>query len=1093
MAFQHDARMFEKAQLRCVKMLGIENIYLTTNDLLNWSGKKIFGEGRALFEAGRVQKISASRSRIDGVLGYGDRMFRTSFEVKPDGTVENMCPCKDSRERGIICMHVIAVALAWLDRISDPRKDRAMRIERRLAQPAGRAAADGFVPFEPVEKESDRDATLYLKLSEDWESRLAEQRVVLTVQVEAGGTKRRIDKLARDRVFHMSPRDVRLIYILEDMLHGRPAAGKMILAPEQLAELFYALMPDGAMHVAGSSDTINVLDEVVQPDLHVKRDGDSGCLRVEQRFDLPACMGDGAERSFVLGRRFGFILSGGYAAPLDALLPEHMRSLYDGAGVIRGSKVPKFILNDLPEIEPLMLIDSEVTEEDLRLSEGTPVFRLDLGGQLECMTCSLFVRYEQSSWLPAGQHEGIMDMAFPQKDAPYSYYTRSLEVEEQGIQELIARGIKGADGTSLEEMTGVRNSLNFLAKDVPQFRSLGWDITFSGGILEHMQHVHWIHPEVEIKQSRAGWFDVLFHYGAAEGEPVELDVERVEDALLMDEAYYEEGDDVFLLDTGMIRRVNGVFDDCAVRNEIPHRQLTVSDIHAGYIMSSLNMIPNLNVRADEYWKMRVAMQNGKKAIEERPLSARMDGILRGYQKEGVYWLRYLEESGICGILADEMGLGKTIQTLAWIEMNRASASAQGLPSLIVCPTSLVENWAAESTRFSPELRIAIMAGATRHKLWDELQEYDLVITSYALIRRDVPFYCKQNFAIAVLDEAQHIKNHSTQNARSTKKIKAMHRLVLTGTPIENSVTDLWSIMDFLMPGYLGTHQQFRYVYEMPIVNRNADAASAQERLRRKVHPFLMRRLKIDVAKDLPPKIERVAVCRMTPDQERVYSRLLSDYRNQVYDMVREQGFDKSRFAIFRTLLRLRQACCHLSLLKDESLKMDEPSGKLELFHELLDEALDGGNRILVFSQFVSMLRILKTELEKRKLKYSYLDGSTKNRLEIVNNFNNSSDIPVFLISLKAGGTGLNLTGADTVIHFDPWWNPAVEDQATDRAHRIGQKRTVYSVKLITKDSVEEKVLAMQQRKREIIDATLATEAQGLDKVSWEDIQELFRE
>jgi SNF2 family DNA or RNA helicase len=298
-------------------------------------------------------------------------------------------------------------------------------------------------------------------------------------------------------------------------------------------------------------------------------------------------------------------------------------------------------------------------------------------------------------------------------------------------------------------------------------------------------------------------------------------------------------------------------------------------------------------------------------------------------------------------------------------------------------------------------------------------------------------------------------------------------------------------MDFLMPGYLSNHKAFREHYELPISRGGPDADLAQIKLRRKLHPFLMRRLKTEVAKDLPPKIQRVAHSTLSKDQHMVYKELLENAKRKISDMVDTQGFNKSRMQILRTLLRLRQTCCHLDLLKLENLKSEYPSAKMELFFELVNEALDARHRILVFSQFTSMLAILRREMDGRKLKYCYLDGATQNRQEIVRQFNTDRSIPIFLISLKAGGSGLNLTGADMVIHYDPWWNPAVEDQATDRAHRIGQKNTVYSVKLITKNTVEEKVLAMQQRKKSVIDATLEKEGNFAKTLTWDDVQELL--
>jgi len=346
----------------------------------------------------------------------------------------------------------------------------------------------------------------------------------------------------------------------------------------------------------------------------------------------------------------------------------------------------------------------------------------------------------------------------------------------------------------------------------------------------------------------------------------------------------------------------------------------------------------------------------------------------------------------------------------------------------------------------------------------------------------------------VLDEAQHIKNRSTQNAAAAKQIRAAAKLVLTGTPLENSVADLWSIMDFLMPGYLDDYETFRANYEAPIGAGGETGERAQIKLRRKLHPFLLRRLKKDVAKDLPDKIEKVSYCVLTPDQQQVYNTLLQESRRKIGDLVREKGFSHCRMEILAILLRLRQVCCHLGLLPDAALaaKAEAPSAKLDQFFDLLDEAVDGGHRILVFSQFVSMLQIIRRELDQRRIDYCYLDGQTHDRMEQVHRFNHTPAIPLFLISLKAGGTGLTLTGADMVVHFDPWWNPAVEDQATDRAHRIGQKKTVYSIKLIAEHTVEEKVLAMQKRKQAVIDATIgSTDEALLNTLSWEDVRSLL--
>jgi SNF2 family DNA or RNA helicase len=435
-----------------------------------------------------------------------------------------------------------------------------------------------------------------------------------------------------------------------------------------------------------------------------------------------------------------------------------------------------------------------------------------------------------------------------------------------------------------------------------------------------------------------------------------------------------------------------------------------------------------------------------------------------------------------------MGLGKTLQALAFLRFIRQTQAGLG-PALVVCPTSLVFNWVAEAKKFTPELKVLALHGPERHEKFEQIPAHDLIITSYALIRRDAERYRGLEFDTVVLDEAQHIKNRQTQNAQAVKAISSRNRLVLTGTPLENSVLDLWSIFDFLMPGYLGSAKDFRERYEIPITREKS--AEAQSRLARRLRPFLLRRLKAEVAPDLPAKLEQVSFCELTADQRSVYQQVIEASRKEVLEAVGAQGLAKSRMVVLSALLRLRQVCCDLRLLKLEGVEPANASGKSDMFGELLEEVIDGGHRVLVFSQFVSMLTLLKERLGAEGIEYCYLDGSTVDRGAVVERFQGKPEIPVFLISLKAGGVGLNLTGADTVIHFDPWWNPAVEDQATGRSHRIGQTKVVTSYKLIARDTVEEKILTLQNRKREIIEATVGGEEEFAERLSWEEIQELL--
>ncbi len=468
------------------------------------------------------------------------------------------------------------------------------------------------------------------------------------------------------------------------------------------------------------------------------------------------------------------------------------------------------------------------------------------------------------------------------------------------------------------------------------------------------------------------------------------------------------------------------------------------------------------------------------------LPAQIEATLRHYQENGFKWLKSLSAHGFGGILADDMGLGKTLQVLTLLLSEKAQG---GRTSLAIVPTSLMYHWQDEARRFTPDLEVAVISGNKweRREVLSSLDTPDLIVTSYALIRRDLALYQDIQFRYCILDEAQNIKNPHTQAAQAVKKIQASARFALTGTPIENSLSELWSIFDFLMPGYLLSHNKFKSRYEVPIVKNNQPEAIQE--LKRHIQPFVLRRMKKEVLKELPAKTENKMSNPMTAEQRKLYLAYLFQAQQDFREEVQKHGFDRSQIKILSILTRLRQICCHPSLFIEN---YSGGSGKLELLMEVLTDAVDSGHRILVFSQFTSMLSLIKTELDHASISYYYLDGSTaaKERMKLVHSFN-AGQQKVFLISLKAGGTGLNLTGADVVIHYDPWWNPAVEDQATDRAYRIGQKNAVQVIKLISKDSIEEKIFELQAKKKALIDAVIQPGENFLSKMSEEDIRMLF--
>lgn len=460
----------------------------------------------------------------------------------------------------------------------------------------------------------------------------------------------------------------------------------------------------------------------------------------------------------------------------------------------------------------------------------------------------------------------------------------------------------------------------------------------------------------------------------------------------------------------------------------------------------------------------------------------MEDILRPYQITGYRWLCSLAHYGMGGILADDMGLGKTLQTITYVLAN------PGTRALIVCPTSLAYNWQDEFSKFAPQIATQIISGTPQERadLMQQSADVPVWITTYPLIRKDVDLYKAQIFDACFIDEAQFIKNPTSLGAKAVKAVQAKHRFALTGTPIENTLSELWSIFDFVMPGFFGRYRQFEECYEKPIL-RDHDSVQMQK-LRRKIRPFVLRRMKKEVLTELPDKIETRRMAEMGAKQRKIYESYLARIQMELAGD-EENTPGGNRMQVLAALTRLRQICCHPATFASN---YHGGSGKLDLLMEQLPDILEGGHSVIVFSQFTSMLSIIAHELKQRNIPFFYLAGSTsaQERKREVKEFNRG-EVKVFLISLKAGGTGLNLTGADTVIHFDPWWNPAVEDQATDRAYRIGQKKKVQVIKYVMKDSIEEKIYELQKRKKQLSDQLIQAGESFVTQLTMEEIKELF--
>lgn len=498
-----------------------------------------------------------------------------------------------------------------------------------------------------------------------------------------------------------------------------------------------------------------------------------------------------------------------------------------------------------------------------------------------------------------------------------------------------------------------------------------------------------------------------------------------------------------------------------------------------------------NAKLDQGFKQFMKEAKAGKPVEKVKLPVKFKKTLRDYQEEGMNWFYFLRKYRFAGILADDMGLGKTLQALFLMQLN----AQEGKPSLVICPKTLLYNWQMEAKKFLPNMKTIVVDGhpKERQEMIEKANENDLIITSYSTLQRDLLSYKKQKikFNYCVLDEAQFIKNYRTKNARTVKQVDAEYRLALTGTPLENTVEEIWSIFDFLMPGFLGSHKNFSQKFLKPIMKESN--AGALKDLRQKTSCFMLRRTKDEVLQELPPKVENVSYCHLDDAQNILYQEILANVKSKIFKTVQEKGFAKSQIHILAGLTKLRQVCNHPALLLKNKDYTEFSSAKLDVFNELVDEIISSDKKVLVFSQFTKMLDILKTDLKKRKIKHLYLSGQTKNRQKLIDEFNaEDSDKSVFLISLKAGGVGLNLTAADNVIIFDPWWNPSVENQAVDRAHRIGQKKSVNVYRLITKGTIEEKIVELQKKKQHLFDNLVGESKDMFKKLTWDDVQDLFR-
>ncbi|OGV32339.1 MAG: hypothetical protein A2020_00920 [Lentisphaerae bacterium GWF2_45_14] len=993
----------------------------------------------------------------------------------PDGELGSECPICSSEE--LLCPHGAAAAAHYKE-FRDAPVERVVTVE---VAPKYSGIKYETLPEVLAKVLMPQQASLSVHVESDFPHVPSKwEKTVITVKINAG-SKEYIGNLANLRQLHFkkvmsvslkitcfSPQERQIIRYLA--INSEADGPKLSLDAEQTAEFFHCLTDFERFFKSG--EKIIVHEDTAEPVLLCENSGSTYTLQ-------PTVVIKGAvvpvkTEKVITGRSGCWLGIGGEYWWIPGKMDvAWIRSFFRASGEECDRKTAEFMLSGQ---SPMPIKIFEIANGKPKTRRCVPLYFAEFTEDHK-FTINLTFMYDGIPFPPDGARFGILENILWKRDSKYEKFISS---------ELYRFGFKHENRFDRHlTLCDIESIGTFLDKIVPEWTSKGRKFLFSetisklsnggNGLLE-------MGISCRVIAEGHGMFELEYSFGHGNSR---FFWKELLHGIKLNRSY-------FLGSTGAILKLGkelARFVEYASNIIHIHKEhesiIQVPRFAAHYWVDSAAGIPG--AVPPEFIAVKNMMQNSGKLPDiggshsEKPLEQKFKGSLRNYQKEGVAWMRNLAEHGFNPVLADEMGLGKTIQALAMLSINEESR-----PSLILCPSSLVENWEREAEKFVPSLKSMAVSGQGREKLWEKANDKNLIITSYALAKRDVELMKDISFNYLILDEAQHIKNPFTENAKICKNIKSRHRLVLTGTPLENSPEDLWSIFDFLHPGLLGNYHNFKAHY-----GDIHEDKGRQEDLAARVSPFILRRKKKAVCSELPPKMEQVLYCDMDNGQKALYDRFLEQSRQQ-FRKISETHEKSVSFDILASLLRLRQICCHPQLLPSELEPGEASSAKTDLLQEIVLQNIDSGHKMLIFSQFTSLLSIIRSWLDTESIKYEYLDGSTKDRMDRVDNFNNSKDIPIFLLSLKAGGTGLNLTSADTVIIYDPWWNPAVEAQATDRTHRIGQTLPVNSFKLVVKDSIEERILHLQKKKQDIFDSLIENPEYAAKRLDLHDIEYLLQ-
>jgi len=1020
-----------------------------------WAAMKA---ARGLADAGLAALKSADGEFIRGLAGGGKTKFACGLRIRSRTDVDNLCTCPSAR-RGMICEHSLAVALLGIRQAQEAAKPESKaRISNSRAEPALKEAAlsvpgrySVFLPDHLLAGGLRDGLAAYVKYEPDGEGETSR----LAAWLDAQGVKGRSAPLSLrgeilDQFLHALAGHPRV-------LCGKPSGGGI---PIYLADAPVRLPLRATAE--GENVLFKIPAETGRPLLGACPERWWVCQQTSTLFALPASEGEVAnlirETAMGTARR-----------PLLWLVARRV---------------------ELDSVFQLELTGGVL--ENFHVAPVPCQHELALEGSLQVLEARLSAEFQGMRWrLESNSSNCKYDNLFPiqDKSSPCVFYVDDEINKQRLFTRLRALGFSPMSGMDGEfwRLTGGEKILAFHASELPRLHQEvkvlegeRWR-TVTRGLARISPVIKPLEAPSDTPPGGSGrdWLAMEFAYTAPDG----FNLSRSEVLRLVrsgQRSVLGAAGKRYVLDLRGVEELEETLKDVPV--QITQDGALIHAFHAPYLTGDI-----LAERIGLIPENTITEQIGDLAAKLRP-----------YQMLGVRWMFSLVLKGAGGVLGDEMGLGKTVQSIAAIRALKHSSGDADLPVLIVCPKSLTGNWRDEFKRFAPELKVAVCQGEKREDVLNSTSAYDVIITTYQLIVRDLKYHFTRKWWFVLLDEASHIRNPDTEAAKALGKLESGARLALTGTPVENSVRDLWSIYHFALPGYLGSRENFKERFEVPLVGGldTPAAQAASERLKKLVRPYFIRRTKREVLRDLPEKIEQILWCDPTPAQAEVYRRLLEEGRDEIKAARKRSGQSGAKMTMFTVLLRLRQVCCDLRLtgLGGETLaglSNEEISGKWGVLGERLDEIIEGGGKVLIFSQFVQYLRLVRAELEGQNLALCYLDGSSQDREAQVKTFQTDPRKRIFLISLKAGGYGLNLTAADHVILLDPWWNPAVEAQAIDRAHRIGQERVVTATRLAMRGTVEERILALQARKRGLVEAALDDESPLMSGLHTADLEGLL--